>query len=57
MRKLENNYQRAQKLVGQQMVSAADVDQLRYDLENVRAQYRLATLELSYTTVVAPISV
>ncbi|HFT6992711.1 TPA: efflux RND transporter periplasmic adaptor subunit [Stenotrophomonas maltophilia] len=56
MRKLENNYQRAQKLVGQQMVSAADVDQLRFDLENVRAQYRLATLELSYTTVVAPIS-
>ncbi|OEY99410.1 MULTISPECIES: efflux RND transporter periplasmic adaptor subunit [Stenotrophomonas] len=56
MRKLENSYQRAQKLVGQQMVSAADVDQLRYDLENVRAQYRLATLELSYTTVVAPIS-
>ena len=40
MRKLENNYQRAQKLVGQQMVSAADVDQLRFDLENVRAQYR-----------------
>ncbi|WP_199912418.1 efflux RND transporter periplasmic adaptor subunit [Stenotrophomonas sp. SAU14A_NAIMI4_8] len=56
LRKLENNYQRAQKLVGQQMVSAADVDQLRYDLENMRAQYRLATLELSYTTVVAPIS-
>ncbi|AWH19594.1 efflux transporter periplasmic adaptor subunit [Stenotrophomonas sp. ZAC14D2_NAIMI4_7] len=56
LRKLENNYQRAQKLVGQQMISAADVDQLRYDLENMRAQYRLATLELSYTTVVAPIS-
>ena len=56
MRKLENSFQRAQKLVGQQMVSAADVDQLRFDLENARAQYRLATLELSYTTVVAPIS-
>jgi membrane fusion protein (multidrug efflux system) len=56
MRKLENDYQRAQKLVVQQLVSAASVDQLRYDLENVRAQYRLATLELSYTTVVAPIS-
>jgi len=56
MRKLENDYQRAQKLVAQQLVSAASVDQLRYDLENVRAQYRLATLELSYTTVVAPIS-
>ncbi len=56
LRKLENNYQRASKLVGQQMVSAADVDQLRYDVENARAQHRLATLELSYTTVVAPIS-
>ena len=56
MRKLENNYQRAQKLVGQQMVSAADVDQLRFDLENARAQYRMTALELSYTTVVAPIS-
>lgn len=56
LRKLENTYQRAQKLVGQQMVSAADVDQLRYDVENARAQHRMATLELSYTTVVAPIS-
>lgn len=56
MRKLENSYHRAQQLVGQQMVSASDVDQLKYDLENLRAQYRLATLELSYTTVVAPIS-
>ncbi|PZP61866.1 MAG: efflux transporter periplasmic adaptor subunit [Pseudoxanthomonas spadix] len=56
MRKLENNYQRALKLVDQQMISANDVDQLRYDLENMRAQNRLARLELSYTTVVAPIS-
>ncbi|WP_305804020.1 efflux RND transporter periplasmic adaptor subunit [Stenotrophomonas sp. YIM B06876] len=56
MRKLENSYHRAQKLVAQQLISAADVDQLRFDLENARAQYRLATLELSYTTVVAPIS-
>jgi membrane fusion protein (multidrug efflux system) len=38
------------------MISANDVDQLRYDLENMRAQNRLARLELSYTTVVAPIS-
>ncbi|GHH51107.1 MAG: efflux RND transporter periplasmic adaptor subunit [Gammaproteobacteria bacterium] len=56
MRKLENSYLRATQLVGQQLVSAADVDQLKFDLENARAQYRLATLELSYTTVVAPIS-
>lgn len=56
MRKLEANYNRAQQLVGQQMISANDVDQIKYDLEDARAQYRTAILELSYTTVVAPIS-
>ena len=29
---------------------------MRYDLENARAQHQMAKLELSYTTVVAPIS-
>lgn len=56
LRKLENGYRRAQQLIGQQLISSADVDQLKYDLDNARAQYRLATLELSYTTVVAPIT-
>ncbi|WFC40356.1 efflux RND transporter periplasmic adaptor subunit [Pseudoxanthomonas sp. SE1] len=56
MRKLENNYRRAQQLVGQQMISANDVDQIKYDLDNARAMYRMAALELSYTTVTAPIS-
>ena len=54
--KLENNYRRSTQLVKQQMVSANDVDQIKYDLENMRAQHRMATLELSYTTVLAPIS-
>lgn len=56
LRKLENNYQRATRLVGQQLVSAAEVDQLKYDMANARAAYNVAALELSYTTVVAPIS-
>ena len=56
LRKLENNYSRAQQLVAQQLISAGEVDQMRYDLENARAQYEMAKLELSYTTVVAPIS-
>jgi membrane fusion protein (multidrug efflux system) len=56
LRKLETNYHRAEKLLAQQLVSAADVDQLRFDVANARAQHRMATLELSYTTVVAPIS-
>lgn len=56
VRKLEANYQRALQLAEQQMVSANDLDQLKYDLENARAVNRLANLELSYTNVVAPIS-
>ncbi|KAF1705262.1 efflux transporter periplasmic adaptor subunit [Pseudoxanthomonas kaohsiungensis] len=56
LRKLENNYRRAQQLVAQQLISAGEVDQMRYDLENARAQYNMATLELSYTTVTAPIA-
>lgn len=47
LRKLENSYRRATQLVGQQLVSAADVDQLKFDVENSRAQHRLAALELS----------
>ncbi len=56
MRKLEANYGRARQLSAQQMVSANDTDQLRYDLENARAANRLANLELSYANVSAPIS-
>jgi membrane fusion protein (multidrug efflux system) len=56
VRKLEANYQRARQLEAQKMVSANDLDQLKYDLENARAVYNMARLELSYTDVVAPIS-
>ena len=56
VKKLEANYRRASELVKQQMVSVGDHDQLRYDLENMRAAHRLAQLELSYTNVTAPIS-
>src|SRR5690606_16111528 len=51
LRKLEANHERARQLAAQQMVSANDLDQLRFDLENARATNRLANLELSYTTV------
>lgn len=56
MRKLESNYRRAEQLAAQQLISAGEYDQMRYDLENARAAYNLARLELSYTTVTAPIS-
>ncbi len=56
VRKLEANYNRSVQLSKQQLISANDLDQLKYDLENARAVNRLADLELSYTNVVAPIS-
>ena len=56
VRKLENNYRRAQELAESRLVSAEQADQIRYDLEAARAAYDLAQLELSYTNVVAPIS-
>lgn len=56
MRKLESNFARARQLAAQQLMSASDHDQLRFDLENARAAHRLANLELSYATVTAPIS-
>jgi len=56
MGKLENSYKRAQQLVGQQMISANDLDQIKFDLDTARAQYQMAQLELSYTAVTAPIS-
>lgn len=56
VRKLEANYNRSVQLSKQQLISANDMDQLKYDLENARAANRLANLELSYTNVLAPIS-
>src|SRR4051794_38820030 len=56
MRKLESNYARSRQLADQKLMSANDIDQIKYDLENARAANRLANLELSYANVVAPIS-
>jgi len=56
MRKLEANYARSRQLSEQKLISANDIDQLRFDLENARAANRLANLELSYAAVAAPIS-
>lgn len=56
VRKLEANYARSLKLAEQHLISANDLDQLKYDLQNARAVNHLAQLELSYTEVRAPIS-
>ncbi|GAB2503036.1 efflux RND transporter periplasmic adaptor subunit [Arenimonas alkanexedens] len=55
VRKLENNFRRAQELLASKLVSAESVEQIRFDLESARAGYQLSQLELSYTNIVAPI--
>lgn len=55
VRKLENNYRRAQELAASKLVAAEQAEQIRFDLEAARAAYELAQLELSYTNIVAPI--
>jgi membrane fusion protein (multidrug efflux system) len=56
VRKLEDNYKRAQEMASKKLVSAEAADQIKYDLEAARAAYDLAKLELSYTNITAPIS-
>jgi membrane fusion protein (multidrug efflux system) len=56
VRRLENNYRRSQELMQRRLVSAEANDQIRFELESARASLNLAQLELSYTTITAPIS-
>lgn len=56
MRRLQNNFQRSTELFDRKLVSTESNDQLRFEYESARAAFALAKLELSYTTVTAPIS-
>lgn len=53
--KLANNYRRSQELLASKLVSAEASDQIRYDLESARASLAVAKLDLSYTSITAPI--
>jgi len=56
LRKLEANYARSKQLGDQKLMSANDIDLMRYDLENASAANKAANLELAYANVTAPIS-
>ena len=56
MRRLQANYDRSKELFERKLVSADANDQLRFEFEAAKAAYELAKLELSYTTITAPIS-
>lgn len=56
LRKLEADFRRSSEMFSRKLLSVEQNDKIRYDLETQRAIYDLARLELSYTTIVAPIS-
>lgn len=56
LQKLEREYKRSQELFERQLVSADANDKVRSDLEVQRAAVQIARLELSYTSITAPIS-
>jgi membrane fusion protein (multidrug efflux system) len=55
LRKLESDYRRADEMFSKKLLSSEEHDKIRYDLENQRAAYDLAKLDLSYTAIAAPI--
>ena len=56
LRKLENDYRRSSEMFERKLLSVEQNDKIRFDLETQRATFDLARLELSYTTITAPIS-
>lgn len=55
LRKLESEYARSGELFGRQLVSADQHERLRAEVEIQRSAVEIARLELSYTSIVAPI--
>lgn len=56
LNKLQRDFQRNKDLSDKGLLSAGDFEKLRYDLEALEASYNLASLELDYTQIRAPIS-
>ncbi len=55
LKKLEQEYQRSLDLYEKGLVSSGAYEGLKYELEALRSAYRLAQLELNYTSIRAPI--
>ncbi len=53
--KLERDFERNDDLQKKGLISEGDYERLRYDLEALRAAHNLASLELDYTQIRAPI--
>jgi membrane fusion protein (multidrug efflux system) len=55
LKKLQRDFQRNEELQEKGLISEGDFEKMRYDLEALQASYNLASLELDYTKIRAPI--
>ena len=56
LRKMQRDFQRNKELQARGLISEGDFEKIQYDLEALEASYNLASLELDYTQIRAPIS-
>jgi len=56
LRKMQRDFERNKDLREKGLLSEGDFEKLRFDLEALQASYNLASLELDYTQIKAPIS-
>jgi len=56
LRKMQRDFERNKDLRGKGLLSEGDFEKLQYDLEALQASYNLASLELDYTQIRAPIN-
>ncbi len=55
LRRLQRDYERNVNLREQGLISEGDFDRIKFDLEALQAEHNLASLELDYTQIRAPI--
>ncbi len=55
LRKLQRDFERNKDLREKGLISEGDFEKIQYDLEALQASYNLASLELDYTQIRAPI--
>ena len=56
LRKMQRDFQRNKELQAKGLISEGDFEKIQYDLEALEASYNLASLELDYTQIRAPIA-
>ena len=56
LRKMQRDFQRNKELQAKGLISEGDFEKIQYDMEALEASYNLASLELDYTQIRAPIA-